>query len=774
MTLCINPNCPQPENADNQLFCQACGSELLIFGQYRVVRLLSKKGGCAKTYEVTDKQTIKVLKVLIRDNSKLVELFQQEAQILCELDIPGIPKGDSYFSYFPKNSHIPIHCLVMEKIEGMDLEVYQEKLSSRPIAPYLALEWLHQLIEILHVIHGHQFFHRDIKLSNIILQPNGQLVLIDFGAVRQVTETIITGKPSTKLYTPGYTPPEQEKGYALPQSDFYALGRTLVYLLTGKSPTEPEIYDKYEHKLNWRSYAPDIDEGLADLIDRMIAEQVKDRPANTDEILEKLRQIRSQHKTIGRFQQYVEENLSPTLLEDDRDVTTTVSDVSPPKRLNRRRVILLGGLGTLGLVTLLALEYWKLDKRVPTKIVSAFGSKGYRTITEAIAKAKPGTRILVLPGRYKESIVIDKQLEIVGNGLPEEIIIESKDSPCIRMETNKALVKGLTLRGKAGSNSNKYFTVDIPQGELNLQDCDITSESLSGIGIYGTNTNPLIQNCKIHHSAENGIHVTDRAGGTIEDCQIFNNSLAGLSVKEKGNPVVRRCQIYSHKQASGIDIDRNGRGTIEDCQISDVAYSAITIANSSQPIIRRCQIHNSRQNGIFVYQNGQGIIEDCQIFDNIYSGIEIRERSDSIIRNCQIYEAGQNGVFVHTNGKGKIENCEIFENNHSGVEIRDRGNPIIRRSQIRNGKANGVFVHKNGQGILEDCKIFNNNESGIAISKNGDPLLRKCSIERNLKYGANIYNNGAGRFEDCDFIENVFGPWNIDNTSEVQRINNKT
>ncbi len=76
MSLCINPNCPHPENPDNSLFCNTCGSELLLAGRYRVRQLLSGKGGFGRTYEVSQGSTTKVLKVLINHQPKAIELFK--------------------------------------------------------------------------------------------------------------------------------------------------------------------------------------------------------------------------------------------------------------------------------------------------------------------------------------------------------------------------------------------------------------------------------------------------------------------------------------------------------------------------------------------------------------------------------------------------------------------------------------------------------------------------------------------------------------------------
>jgi serine/threonine protein kinase len=291
MSLCINSNCQKPSNPDTHLYCQSCGSELLLKGRYRVTRLLSAKGGFGNTYEVRENNDLKVLKVLINDHPHSLELFQQEALVLSKLKHPGIPKGEGIFTYFARDSKTPLHCLLMEKIEGVDLEEYLKQRNFNPIEEPLALQWLFQLTDILGEVHRQNLFHRDIKPSNIILKPNGQLVLIDFGAARQVTATILAGGQNTQIYTSGYAPPEQEKGYAVQQSDFFALGRTFVFLLTGKDPKDKAIYDYYNNELNWRKYASHIAPQLANFLDELMAEKATQRPASISIILKRLKDL---------------------------------------------------------------------------------------------------------------------------------------------------------------------------------------------------------------------------------------------------------------------------------------------------------------------------------------------------------------------------------------------------------------------------------------------------------------------------------------------------
>lgn len=299
MTLCINPRCPKPRNLDDHLFCQACGSELLLEGRYRVVKPRGK-GGFGTTYEVSDglRQNSeqgsdrKILKVLTDNQPKHVELFQREAFLLSQLEHPGIPavEDGAYFTYAPKDYVEPLHCIVMEKIVGLDLQDYLRQ-REHPIDQKLALQWLLQIVEILSVLHRQHVLHRDIKPSNIMLKTDGNLALVDFGTARSVTN--ISGEPSgqlgTRVVSSFYTPREQMHGQAVAQSDFFALGRTFVYLLTGQDLQI--FYDAASDTLLWHDAAPDLSADFKDFLDQLMRPAVKERPSTAGQILQSLQTL---------------------------------------------------------------------------------------------------------------------------------------------------------------------------------------------------------------------------------------------------------------------------------------------------------------------------------------------------------------------------------------------------------------------------------------------------------------------------------------------------
>lgn len=131
MSYCINPRCPNPTDPANaqNIICSHCGSDLLLAGRYRVRSLLSGDSGFGDVYRADDiaAQSCKILKVLkphLNAQAKAVALFQKEAEVLSQLHHPGIPRVDvdGYFTFRPSNYPEVLHCLVMERIEGLNLE----------------------------------------------------------------------------------------------------------------------------------------------------------------------------------------------------------------------------------------------------------------------------------------------------------------------------------------------------------------------------------------------------------------------------------------------------------------------------------------------------------------------------------------------------------------------------------------------------------------------------------------------------------------------------
>jgi len=292
----------------------------------------------------------------------------------------------------------------------------------------------------------------------------------------------------------------------------------------------------------------------------------------------------------------------------------------------------------------------------PTHVVDPYQQGNFATIGAAIRSAQPGDRILVRPGLYLESLIIDKPLEILGDGPTADIQIQARNAPVLRFWANIGRIANLTLRQAAGGKwRGQWSAVDITQGRLELEGCDITSQSLQCVTIR-TGGNPTLRRNRIHHSKQTGVYVYDGGLGTLEDNEITGNVYAGVSIANGGNPTLRRNQIHDNKQ-NGVYVYSNGMGTLEDNEISGNLYSGVTILTGGNPTLRRNQIHHNANAGVYVCDSGLGTLEDNEITANNGTGVNTKTGGKPTLRRNRINRNGKEAVAILDGG------CGVFEEN---------------------------------------------------------------------------------------------------------------
>ncbi len=196
-------------------------------------------GGMGSVYRARDLHFPNVIKLVAvkeminqaRDplvRQTIVQNFEREANILVTLNHPSIPKIFDYFSHEERSY------LVLEYINGKDLEAILNE-SEGPISEDKVISWAIEICDVLEYLHNHKpepIIFRDMKPSNVMVNQQGHVVLVDFGIAKMFRE----GQKGTMIGTEGYSPPEQYRGEASPLADIYALGATLHHLLTRRDP----------------------------------------------------------------------------------------------------------------------------------------------------------------------------------------------------------------------------------------------------------------------------------------------------------------------------------------------------------------------------------------------------------------------------------------------------------------------------------------------------------------------------------------------------------
>ncbi|WP_193197015.1 serine/threonine protein kinase [Nostoc sp. MG11] len=263
----------------------------LLDHRYQVIRVLAT-GGFGQTYIAQDTRrpgnpicVVKHLKPASSDPrvfETAKRLFNSEAESLEHLgNHDRIPR---LLAYFDENQEF---YLVQEYIEGHTLT--EELIPGKRWSESQVIELLQEVLGILDFVHRQGVIHRDIKPDNIIRRASDQkLVLVDFGAVKQLRTSIVAaGGQATAtvvIGTPGYMPTEQGQGKPRPNSDIYSLGIIAIQALTGLSPTELQE-DPETGEILWQHLVP-VNYRLAAVLNKMVRYHFKDRYQNATEALQ--------------------------------------------------------------------------------------------------------------------------------------------------------------------------------------------------------------------------------------------------------------------------------------------------------------------------------------------------------------------------------------------------------------------------------------------------------------------------------------------------------
>lgn len=249
----------------------------IIDGKYEILTEIGR-GGMSIVYLAMDKRlnkqwAVKEIKK-IGDEKKdevVVNSLLVEANLMKKLDHPNLPRIVDII-----DNDVTIF-IVLDYIEGESLDKKLAEYGAQP--EELVVAWSKQLCDAFLYLHSLKppIIYRDMKPANVMLKPDGNLKIIDFGIAREYKVQNLAD--TTVLGTKGYAPPEQYSGQTDARSDIFALGMTMHHLLTGIDPRTGDSY------VSVRQWNPDISEGIEFIIDKCVEPAAENRYQNCQELL---------------------------------------------------------------------------------------------------------------------------------------------------------------------------------------------------------------------------------------------------------------------------------------------------------------------------------------------------------------------------------------------------------------------------------------------------------------------------------------------------------
>lgn len=270
----------------------------VIDGKYEILKQIGK-GGMSTVYLAADNRLNKnwavkeiARKGLGKNNEEIVNEVPADAKMMKSLDHPAIPtivdiidRSDDDYIY-----------VVMDYVEGESLDKVLAEYGAQ--SQDMVMNWAKQICDAFSYLHSQKppIIYRDMKPANVMLKPDGNIKIIDFGIAREYKEGNLAD--TTVLGTKGYASPEHYGGRQTDErSDIYTIGMTMHHLLTGVDP-RPADY-RYAPIRQWN---PELSDGLERIIDKCVSPDPKDRYQNCDELLYALDHYREDERLFKKMQ----------------------------------------------------------------------------------------------------------------------------------------------------------------------------------------------------------------------------------------------------------------------------------------------------------------------------------------------------------------------------------------------------------------------------------------------------------------------------------------
>ena len=251
----------------------------IVDGKYKILNKIGQ-GGMSVVYLAMNERANKqwAIKEVRKDGTKDYEVVKQgliaETDILKRLNHPHLP------SIIDVIDCDDTFLIVMDYIEGRTLDHWLKKEGAQP--QERVVEWAKQICDVLGYLHSRKppIIYRDLKPSNVMLKPDGKIMIIDFGTAREFKEQSI--EDTKCLGTQGYAAPEQYGGHGQTdaRTDIYNLGATMYHLLTGHNPSLPP-YEMYPI----RQWNPSLSSGLEAIVTKCTQRNPNDRYQSCAELM---------------------------------------------------------------------------------------------------------------------------------------------------------------------------------------------------------------------------------------------------------------------------------------------------------------------------------------------------------------------------------------------------------------------------------------------------------------------------------------------------------
>ncbi|MDE3721990.1 right-handed parallel beta-helix repeat-containing protein [Nocardiopsis sp. N85] len=381
-----------------------------------------------------------------------------------------------------------------------------------------------------------------------------------------------------------------------------------------------------------------------------------------------------------------------------------------------------------------------MSRQLLTVDPDAQGAHG--SITSALEAAAGGALITIAPGRYEENLVLREVVTLVARDGRGSVEVTSSAGSTVLSGAEAVKLSGLVLRGR----DEERPTVDIPAGQVEMADCEVSGVSWSAVSVRGGGA-VAMRGTRVSCTEGAGVVIVSPGPSLIEECVIEEVGTSALVIGEQGRPVVRSC-VFRDAKGNGLFASGEATGVLEGCEITATGKPGVALEDGAATTLRGLYVHHTEKDGITLSSQARPVVEDCTIEEVGGDGLVVRGSCDPQVSRTRVLRAKGAGVHVTERARGMLSDCEI--EGSQGDAVRSGGRAATAFLGLRVKGGGGLLLAEDGVVEFDRGEIRATTGHGIVIT-GGAPFLRGMTVEDTGGHGALLEGSARGRLEGMTF-----------------------
>ncbi|MFE6099817.1 right-handed parallel beta-helix repeat-containing protein [Streptomyces laurentii] len=378
--------------------------------------------------------------------------------------------------------------------------------------------------------------------------------------------------------------------------------------------------------------------------------------------------------------------------------------------------------------------------------VAADGTGDFRTVAEAVARARTGAVVSIGPGRYEEALTVSAAITLTAADGPGSVELAPRRGTALTLTGDALMVSDLVLRG----HDDDLPVVDAPRGQLAMDRCEVHGSAWAALFARGSGSLALRQ-CRVSNPAGAGVVSTSAAESFLEECVVEHLGTSAVVAGERGRITVRSGRLRDTR-GNGVLTNGQAHVLLEDCEIAAADKPGVAVEEDSTVRMVRGTVREAVV-GVYVASTGPIVLEDVTACDTTGHGFVLGAGSSATLTRCRTERTAGHGLLVTERSRGKVTDCVFGAASDSAVRVTGFSSPVLTGTVVHDAKAIGVLLDEDSAAEFDRLEVRDSGASGIVVRAGANPLLRRAAVVRSAAHGVEVAKDGRGRLEEATVEE---------------------